>query len=137
MYVYTHAHTRTHTHTHTHTHKHKHTHTRIYIHTLFPICVCVYGPPMCIWWAGGQEVGSWLEDAGEQQRKALEMGRRTGKESIICAATGNLGKVYMEQGRVDEATAMFETAHALSQPGSRSRVAQGINVSQVLANPEL
>jgi len=71
-----------------------------------------------------------------QQRMALEIGRKIPKDSIICAATGNLGKVYMQQGLVDEATTMFESAHALSLPGSRSRVVQAINVSQVLANPK-
>ena len=71
-----------------------------------------------------------------QQRTALEIGRKISKDSIICAATGNLGKVYMQQGLVDEATTMFESAHALSLPGSRSRVVQAINVSQVLANPK-
>jgi hypothetical protein len=71
-----------------------------------------------------------------QQRMALEIGRKIPKDSIICAATGNLGKVYMQQGLVDEATTMFESAYALSLPGSRSRVVQAINVSQVLANPK-
>ena len=52
------------------------------------------------------EVGS-LADAEYHQMKALEIGKKVQSDMLICSASGNLGKVLMQQGRCKEAMEMF------------------------------
>ena len=57
-----------------------------------------------------------------QQNLALGIGKKLKREDLICAASGNLGKVLMQQGSYEEALEQFVTAHALAK--GRSRIVQ-------------
>jgi tetratricopeptide (TPR) repeat protein len=62
---------------------------------------------------GARGEGGSLADAEHHQMKALEIGKKVHSDMLVCSASGNLGKVLMQQGRYKEAMEMFGKVHSL------------------------